>query len=142
MQADIIEDIPQTERTAERRVIMHSAGDRHGPITRLMSPGDLGQAAQARKKATLERFAPACQDAFLSGYHSVEGAHLNGLSARQQADLLDLLTLEKAAYEICYEAANRPAWITVPLRGLAAIVSRLLDTPARSRKSEKGNTEE
>ena len=43
MQADIIEDIPQTERTAERRVIMHSAGDRHGPITRLMSPGDLGQ---------------------------------------------------------------------------------------------------
>ena len=107
-----------------------------------IGPGDLGQAAQARKKATLERFAPACQDAFLSGYHSVEGAHLNGLSARQQADLLDLLTLEKAAYEICYEAANRPAWITVPLRGLAAIVSRLLDTPARSRKSEKGNTDE
>ena len=27
--------------------------------------------------------------------------------------LLDLFLLEKAAYEICYEAANRPAWLPV-----------------------------
>jgi maltose alpha-D-glucosyltransferase/alpha-amylase len=91
-----------------------------------IGPGDLGPAAQARKQATLERFAPVCQRAFLDGYRQIEGAHLHGLSAQQQSDLLDLLTLEKAAYEICYEAANRPAWIGVPLRGLAAIASRLL----------------
>jgi maltose alpha-D-glucosyltransferase/alpha-amylase len=109
-----------------------------------IGPGDLGQAAQARKQATLERFAPACQQAFLAGYHSVDGAHLNGLSPQQQSDLLDLLTLEKAAYEICYEAANRPAWIAVPLHGLAAIAQRLLgaDASARHKKTEKGNTDE
>jgi maltose alpha-D-glucosyltransferase/alpha-amylase len=110
-----------------------------------IGPGDLGAAAQARKQATLERFAPACQQAFLAGYYRVGGAHLNGLSAQQQADLLDLLTLEKAAYEICYEAANRPAWIAVPLRGLAGIAGRLLDgggAAAKSRKLEKGHTDE
>ncbi|RXZ38353.1 maltose alpha-D-glucosyltransferase [Oxalobacteraceae bacterium CAVE-383] len=111
-----------------------------------IGPGDLGQAAQARKQATLERFAPACQQAFLAGYHSIEGAHLSGLSPQQQSDLLDLLTLEKAAYEICYEAANRPAWIAVPLHGLAAIAQRLVGVgagaSARHKKTEKGNTDE
>ncbi len=40
--------------------------------------------------------------------------------------LLDLFLLEKAAYEVCYEAANRPTWLGVPLRGLAALAERLL----------------
>jgi maltose alpha-D-glucosyltransferase/alpha-amylase len=44
--------------------------------------------------------------------------------------LLDLFLVEKAAYEIGYEAANRPAWVPVPLRGLAALADRLLrDSP-------------
>jgi maltose alpha-D-glucosyltransferase / alpha-amylase len=40
--------------------------------------------------------------------------------------LLDLFLIEKAAYEICYEAANRPAWIGIPVLGLARIVARIL----------------
>ena len=39
--------------------------------------------------------------------------------------LLDLFLIEKAAYEIAYEAANRPAWIGVPLAGLARLVARI-----------------
>jgi maltose alpha-D-glucosyltransferase/alpha-amylase len=42
-----------------------------------------------------------------------------------EAALLDLFLLEKAAYEVRYEAANRPAWLGVPLRGLAALADRL-----------------
>ena len=42
-----------------------------------------------------------------------------------EAALLDLFLLEKAAYEIRYEAANRPAWIGIPLSGLHAIAMRL-----------------
>ncbi len=38
---------------------------------------------------------------------------------------LQLFLLEKTAYEIAYEAANRPAWLRVPLRGLAAISDQL-----------------
>jgi maltose alpha-D-glucosyltransferase/alpha-amylase len=36
----------------------------------------------------------------------------------QLAALLDFLLLEKAIYEIGYEADNRPAWIDVPAQGL------------------------
>jgi maltose alpha-D-glucosyltransferase/alpha-amylase len=45
--------------------------------------------------------------------------------ASEQA-LLDLFLIEKAAYEIRYEAANRPTWLSLPVRGLAALASRLL----------------
>jgi len=38
---------------------------------------------------------------------------------------LNLFLIEKAAYEICYEAANRPAWLNVPLFGLAQLLSHL-----------------
>lgn len=41
------------------------------------------------------------------------------------APLLSLFVLEKAAYEIAYEAANRPDWLPIPLAGLAAAASRL-----------------
>jgi maltose alpha-D-glucosyltransferase/alpha-amylase len=43
-----------------------------------------------------------------------------------EENLLDLFLLEKAAYEIAYEAANRPTWIDVPLHGLAQLVGRLI----------------
>jgi maltose alpha-D-glucosyltransferase/alpha-amylase len=36
-----------------------------------------------------------------------------------------LFLLEKAAYEIHYEASNRPKWLAIPLRGLARIAARL-----------------
>ena len=37
--------------------------------------------------------------------------------------LLDLFLLEKALYEICYEAANRPAWIRIPLKGVTNLLA-------------------
>ena len=36
---------------------------------------------------------------------------------------LELFSLEKAAYEIAYEAENRPSWLAVPLHGLHGLVS-------------------
>ena len=44
--------------------------------------------------------------------------------------MLDLFLLEKAAYEIRYEAANRPTWIGIPLQGMFTIAARLLNLPA------------
>jgi maltose alpha-D-glucosyltransferase/alpha-amylase len=41
--------------------------------------------------------------------------------------LLELFLIEKAAYEIHYEAANRPTWIGVPLAGLLRLTERILD---------------
>ena len=48
-----------------------------------------------------------------------------GAAGARKPALLDLFLIEKAAYEIRYEAANRPAWLPIPLRGLARIAERL-----------------
>jgi maltose alpha-D-glucosyltransferase/alpha-amylase len=32
--------------------------------------------------------------------------------------LLQLFTIQKAIYEIRYEAANRPGWLSIPVRGI------------------------
>ena len=39
------------------------------------------------------------------------------------AIMLDALFLQKAFYELRYELNNRPAWVTVPLRGIASLLT-------------------
>jgi maltose alpha-D-glucosyltransferase / alpha-amylase len=48
------------------------------------------------------------------------------LAGRARGGLLDFFLIEKAAYEVTYEAANRPTWLTIPVGGLARIANRLL----------------
>ncbi len=45
---------------------------------------------------------------------------------RDAERLLTLFLVEKAAYELAYEAANRPDWLGVPVLGLAALSAQLL----------------
>ncbi|MGO8308631.1 hypothetical protein ACC860_36725, partial [Rhizobium ruizarguesonis] len=47
------------------------------------------------------------------------------MPATPRRRVLDAFLLEKAAYEIAYEARNRPKWLPIPLSGLTEIVSRL-----------------
>jgi maltose alpha-D-glucosyltransferase/alpha-amylase len=44
--------------------------------------------------------------------------------AAAQRRLLDLYLMSKAIYEVGYEAANRPGWIDIPVRGLLDIMNR------------------
>jgi maltose alpha-D-glucosyltransferase/alpha-amylase len=75
----------------------------------------------ARAEDLLQRFREAAERAMLEGY--AESAPDSLLPINQ--DLLHLFTLEKAAYEVGYEAANRPEWLLVPLRGLARLAAGL-----------------
>ena len=72
---------------------------------------------EARADEGAAIFRSRAVDAFLEGYRSDTGA---------DDPLLDLLVLEKAAYEVAYEAANRPDWIGVPAAGLARAAAKLL----------------
>ncbi len=63
------------------------------------------------------RFADRASTAFLEGYALGGGA--------LSQPLLDLFLIEKAAYEVAYEAANRPDWIDAPISGLTKVASRL-----------------
>ncbi|MDN4597529.1 maltokinase N-terminal cap-like domain-containing protein [Leifsonia virtsii] len=81
-----------------------------GSLARRETPIDAtGWAADARK-------------AYLDGYASVAGSEVDDFHL-----LLDAFELDKAVYEIAYEARHRPAWIPIPL----SAVQRLLATRVR-----------
>jgi maltose alpha-D-glucosyltransferase/alpha-amylase len=87
-----------------------------------------GPAQNAPRKATvLDRFAANASEVFLAAYREVHAeSPRRWVSEAAEPKLLDLFLIEKAAYEICYEAANRPGWIGIPLHGLARIVARIV----------------
>jgi maltose alpha-D-glucosyltransferase/alpha-amylase len=80
-----------------------------------------------RRRALLDRFRGEAEGAFLAAYDAVaRNARHPWVQPDEEAPLLDLFTLEKVAYEVRYEAANRPKWLPIPLTGLARVADRLL----------------
>jgi maltose alpha-D-glucosyltransferase/alpha-amylase len=96
--------------------------------------GGAGQSdvAVVRKRHVIERFRQVSEREFLSSYQQaiLQRPEAIPLPAAHAA-LLALFLLEKVAYEVCYEAANRPNWLSTPLRGLAALVKRFFDGSAK-----------
>ena len=87
-------------------------------------------AAASRRAELLRHFRAGAEAAFLDAYRAVLAESPDKwVSPAGEAAMLDLFLLEKAAYEIRYEAANRPTWIGIPLQGLYAIAARLLNLP-------------
>jgi maltose alpha-D-glucosyltransferase/alpha-amylase len=74
-----------------------------------------------RARALLEEFGDMARAAFLDGYAKGRGRPLDARENR----VLAVFALEKAAYEIAYEANNRPDWIAVPLAGFAKLAEQL-----------------
>ncbi|WP_374970049.1 aminoglycoside phosphotransferase [Terrabacter sp. BE26] len=69
-----------------------------------------GSVALAEPPVDATDWAAACRTAFLEGYASVAG--------EPDADARTLtraLELDKALYEVVYEARNRPSWLPIPL---------------------------
>ncbi len=75
-----------------------------------------------RRELFLSAFLERATPAFLAGYREVAPQG----DAEAEEALLRLFLIEKAAYEVAYEAANRPTWIDVPLHGLAVIAEQSL----------------
>jgi len=61
--------------------------------------------------------------AFISGYQSAAGFRLDAGQIAVFNNLLSAFLLEKALYEVRYEAANRPDWLFLPLEGLRRLLS-------------------
>jgi maltokinase len=74
-------------------------------------------------------WATRARTAFLEGYTSTAGR-----DPRADAALLDALELDKALYEVVYEARNRPTWLEIPTTAIARI-ARLTDGPRSDLRS-------
>ncbi|NYT77227.1 maltose alpha-D-glucosyltransferase [Alcaligenaceae bacterium] len=114
--------------------------------------GPAAATLQSLRHELLERFCQSASSAFLDGYAKALDEAV-GPQAAQAAitpvttssamatwpevgdhGLLDLALLEKAAYEVCYEAAHRPEWLPIPLAGLHRVVCRIMKPSASGAK--------
>ncbi len=76
------------------------------------------------RKEFLHAWREAATEAFLRGYAQT-APHAS--HASEAADHLRFFTLEKALYEIAYEAQNRPGWLAIPLRGVRRIIAQITE---------------
>ena len=72
-------------------------------------------------------WATGTRTAFLEGYTISAGR-----DPRQDAALLNALELDKALYELVYEARNRPTWLSIPTTAIARI-AQTARTPRTAR---------
>jgi maltose alpha-D-glucosyltransferase/alpha-amylase len=83
--------------------------------------------AAERHDILLEQFRLHAEETLLDAYRNALHESRNPWVTREaEGALLDLFLIEKAAYEIRYEIANRPAWVSIPLQGLQDIMARLM----------------
>ena len=75
-----------------------------------------------RRQRLVTRLREGAERDFLGAYRETA----SGLPGMDGGDLLDFFLIEKAAYEVSYEAANRPSWLGIPVSGLARIANRIL----------------
>lgn len=93
-------------------------------ILRNASAVDLSDPARQARQRVARQYLHQSRHAFVEAYGLATAAMPH---AWQQAEgeraALELFCLEKAAYEITYEAENRPSWLAVPLHGLHGLIS-------------------
>lgn len=82
--------------------------------------------AAASTAAPIGAWAAEAARAFVDGYRNATGtAPFLPESDDAFREVVAVFELEKAAYEIVYEANNRPDWIAIPRRGLLTAAARL-----------------
>ena len=81
----------------------------------------------SRCEAVRAAFVRHADDAFLAQYReTLETSRQPWLSPDTLDAALPLAVMEKAAYEVVYEAGHRPTWLHIPLTGLIDMADRIL----------------
>ncbi|MCP3053658.1 maltose alpha-D-glucosyltransferase [Aurantimonas marianensis] len=83
--------------------------------------GPADEATVERLREMAESWRDEASESFLAHWSAASGISLD---APATAQLLDLFVLQKAFYELRYEAAMRPGWLSIPLRGIIALLEK------------------
>ncbi|MEP6479247.1 MAG: phosphotransferase [Rhodoglobus sp.] len=78
-----------------------------------------GALAEAVPPVDVEAWVASAREAFLDGYSARSGSDVRANHA-----LLDAFELDKALYEVVYEARNRPDWVRIPVAAIERLVAR------------------
>ncbi|MHB0775737.1 maltose alpha-D-glucosyltransferase [Halomonas sp. WWR20] len=123
---------PLEERRAKDSPLRDVAGmlrsfDYAGAMIDEVMPKDEGDEAVVHTGHDVaEQYLLKGRSAFLEAYRKSADTLPHRWREQDGVDAaLELFILEKTAYEIAYEAANRPTWLGVPLRGLVTIAGQL-----------------
>ena len=85
--------------------------------------------AERARPASAETIEQRTGDRYAEFRKRAAAAFLEGYGIGEDP-VLALFVFEKAAYEVAYEAANRPDWIALPIAGLARAAVRLIEGDA------------
>lgn len=78
------------------------------------------------RRNVVARYLVEARQAFVEAYRLATANLAHGWQEPAAAEVaLALFSLEKAAYELAYEAQNRPAWLHVPLHALTGLLREL-----------------
>jgi maltokinase len=92
----------------------------HHLLGTMSTLADQPPAATELMNARAGEWAARNRDAFCRGY-----AEVLGYDPRAEATVLRAFEIDKAVYEVGYEAANRPSWLPIPLNACARLSARL-----------------
>jgi maltose alpha-D-glucosyltransferase / alpha-amylase len=102
----------------------------YAAATLAREPAPSSEQSAEQRDDILRQFVTLASARFLESYReTARAAEHQWFTDDKTADaLIDLFLIQKAAYEVSYEAANRPGWIGIPLRGLSDLSVRILET--------------
>ncbi|MGH7332283.1 MAG: maltokinase N-terminal cap-like domain-containing protein [Candidatus Rokuibacteriota bacterium] len=109
---------------AERRRKHAAARDVAGMLRSISYAAAAGR--EGEEEVWRETWAQAAARAFRAGYlAAAAGARFLPPVPAALARALAAFELEKAAYEVVYEANHRPSWLSIPIRGLVSAAARV-----------------
>lgn len=93
----------------------------YAAFTALDRAGPADEATKSRQREMAEAWRDEVTREFLECWRETSGIDPTEAGTER---LLDLLLLQKAFYELRYEAAMRPAWLSIPMRGILSLLEK------------------